>query len=124
MKRDALLYGIGGIALGMLIAWSIVIWTAGDNTPKDHKDMPMSSMQKELERKSGEEFDKHYLKMMIAHHQAATDMAKLAETHAAHTKVKDLSKRIITEQSAEITTMQQWQKEWGYPVSSTVKMNH
>ncbi len=66
----------------------------------------------------GEEYDRMFLANMIAHHQGAVDMAKLAITNAKHQEIKTLATAIISAQTSEITNMTAWQKTWGYPASS------
>lgn len=79
--------------------------------------MTMDAMTAELRATSGDEYDKAFIEYMIAHHQAAVDMAKLSASNAKHPEIKQLSEAIITAQQGEILTMQQWQKEWGFEES-------
>lgn len=76
--------------------------------------MSMADMTANLSGKAGDDFDKAFLSEMIAHHQGAVDMAKLASTQAKHQEVKDLANNIIAAQTSEIARMEQWQKSWGY----------
>jgi uncharacterized protein (DUF305 family) len=55
---------------------------------------------------NGEDFDKQFLTMMIAHHQGAITMAKDETANGSNTDAKTLAEKIITDQQAEITTMQ------------------
>ncbi len=66
----------------------------------------------------GEAYDKMFLSNMIAHHQGAVDMAKLALTNSKHQELKDMANNIISAQSKEMSDMQSWQTNWGYPVNS------
>lgn len=79
-----------------------------------HDEMSMMDMNKQLEGLSGDAFDKAYLEMMIAHHEGAIDMAKLAPARAKHDEIKTLSTAIITAQNKEISDMKQWQNNWAY----------
>lgn len=73
----------------------------------------------------GEEYDRIFLANMIAHHQGAVDMAKLALTNAKHQEIKTLATAIVSTQTSEITNMTAWQKTWGYPPSSgEMMMDH
>lgn len=74
----------------------------------------MNGMMMELQGKTGDDFDKAFLREMIEHHQSAIDMSKPAATNAQHQEVKDLAAAVIAAQSKEITQMKQWQKDWGY----------
>ncbi len=70
----------------------------------------------------GETYDRNFIANMIAHHQGAVDMAKLAQENAKHQELKDMADDIISAQEKEIADMTAWQKEWGYPSTSTDNM--
>ncbi len=72
----------------------------------------MSSMNTELKGKTGDDFDKAFLREMIVHHQGAVEMAQAALTNAKHQEIKDLANGIISAQNKEISEMKQWQKSW------------
>lgn len=72
----------------------------------------MASMNKELEGKTGAEFDKAFLTEMIVHHEGAVEMAELALQHAQHQEVKDLAVAIISAQNKEIGDMKSWLQKW------------
>jgi uncharacterized protein (DUF305 family) len=55
---------------------------------------------------------------MIPHHRQAVEMAKLADTRAKSTEVKDLAMQIMNAQDPEIQTMSGWLTDWGKPVPS------
>lgn len=74
-----------------------------------------SEAYKEYEAMQGETYDRNFIANMIAHHQGAVDMAKLALTNAKHQELKDMANDIVTAQESEIAQMESWQKEWGYP---------
>ena len=57
-------------------------------------------------------YDLQFLDTMIAHHQGAVDMAKLAETRAQHAEVKQLAAGIIGDQEREIAKMSEWRDRW------------
>lgn len=114
METKVLLAGIAGFLLGGLLV-SIAATTFDKPTNKNsHQEMTMSAMTHELAQKNGDAFDKYFLSMMIEHHQAAVDMAKLADKQAKHSEVKQLSRDIISAQQQEIQTMKLWQQNWGY----------
>ena len=81
------------------------------------EDMPdmnhaMDMMTTDLDGKSGDDFDKAFLKGMIVHHQGAIDMAAAAKVSAKHQEIKDLSDAIISAQTTEIGKMQTWLSTW------------
>jgi uncharacterized protein (DUF305 family) len=56
--------------------------------------------------------DRMFLRMMIPHHQMAIDMGQDALVHSQHEELKQLSRDIISGQSAEITEMERYLKGW------------
>ncbi len=72
----------------------------------------MTSMNAELEGKTGDAFDQAFISEMIMHHQGAVEMAELALTNAKHQEIKDLANAIILAQNKEIADMKAWQKAW------------
>lgn len=92
--------------------------TIGENMV-DHSAMgvlqDMNILVRELDaKKNGEEFEKAFLKTMIAHHELAIAMSRPASKNAKHQEIKDVTKSIIESQSDIITQMRQWQADWGY----------
>lgn len=100
--------------------------TTEQTASTDHSSMSMADMNKQLEGLSGDEFDKAFIEMMIAHHEGAVDMAELIPSRAKHDEIKSLGEAIITAQTKEIADMKQWQMDWGYMTSdnSMPGMNH
>lgn len=72
----------------------------------------MTQMNAELSGKTGDEFDKAFLREMVVHHQGAVEMAKLALQSANHQEIKTLAGAIITAQNKEIADMKLWLKNW------------
>lgn len=84
-----------------------------------------SSDYKMYSELTGDDYDRMFIANMIEHHKGAVDMAKLAQTNAKHQELKDMANDIITAQTKEITDMETWQKDWGYPSSSgEMMMDH
>jgi len=84
-----------------------------------------SSMYRQYAEMTGETYDRSFIANMIAHHQGAVDMAKLAQKNAKHQELKDMANDIISAQEKETSEMMAWQKEWGYPsTSGDTMMDH
>jgi uncharacterized protein (DUF305 family) len=136
MHKNTVIGLVIGLIIGIGGTIGVTALTNSDDTKQtstteqsavtDHSSMSMADMNKELANKTGDDFDKAFLEMMIAHHQGAIDMANLAPTRAKHEEIKTLSQEIITAQKKEISDMQQWLMEWGYMTSdnSMPGMNH
>ncbi len=60
----------------------------------------------------GERADRMFLRMMIPHHQLAIDMAEDALHQAEHEDLKGLAREIVADQSAEITEMEGYLRDW------------
>ncbi len=75
------------------------------------KDM-MHTMNKNIDNKSGDDFDQAFLREMIIHHEGAVEMAQKALENAKRQEIKDLSKNIIEAQNKEIQEMKNWQADW------------
>ena len=96
-----------GPEIQMMTGW---LQTWGASKPSDgdmHMGDGMMSEQdmKKLDKLSGKPFDRAFLQMMIKHHQGAITMAKTEQAQGSSTDAKALADRIVTSQSAEITTM-------------------
>lgn len=100
--------------------------TTEQQTSADHSSMTMAEMNEQLEKLSGDEFDKTFIEMMTAHHEGAVAMAELTPSRAKHDEIKTLGQAIIAAQTKEIAEMKQWQMDWGYTTgnSSMPGMNH
>jgi uncharacterized protein (DUF305 family) len=121
MDTKVLLTGIISFIAGALL---VSVAASSFDKPTNNQSMNKEqSMVESLRGKMGDEFDKAFLSGMIMHHQDAVDMAKMAESQANHTEVKELAKKITETQRQEINDMKQWQVGWGF-TTDTMKMNH
>lgn len=142
MKKESIMIGVIGLLLGVVITgfaagqavnnnstgmmsmMGMDTYRNQQNAAIDHSTMSMADMNKELEGLSGDDYDKAFNEMMIAHHEGAVDMAELSEQRAKHDEIKQLSQEIITAQEKEITDMKQWQLDWGYGSDEASQMMH
>lgn len=141
LQRETIYVGIIGLLTGMVIAGGAAVLAVNNNNQgmmkmmgmntsqmKDdssgHMGMSMNDMTNDLKNRTGDDFDENFVAMMIAHHQGAIDMAKLAETRAKHDEVKQLSKDIIVAQTKEIADMKMWQQDWGYRETNSDNSMH
>ncbi len=74
----------------------------------DHSAMSMDDMNKQLEGLSGDEFDKAFTEMMIAHHEGAVDMAEIELRYGTDEEMRQLAQEIIEAQQPEIKQMKAW----------------
>jgi hypothetical protein len=125
MQNKTLLGGIIGFIFGgLVVSLAAVTIDKPHDNGKDTGHAPSSAQtmhdkSDQLQAKSGDDFDRAFLDMMIDHHEGALDMAGLAATKAKHAEIKQLANDIKKAQDAEITTMKQWQQDWGYRTSSS-----
>lgn len=123
MNKNTILAVLIGLVIGVGATLGVTALKDDDSTKTvntqqvsstDHSSMSMDDMNKQLEGLTGNEFDKAFTEMMIAHHEGAVDMAELIPSRAKHEEVKTLGKAIIAAQTKEIAEMKQWQIDWGY----------
>lgn len=65
-----------------------------------------------LKSLEGKEFDIAFLSQMIAHHQAALDMANEALKVAAKPQTREEAQKVIEAQTQEMKQMNSWLKDW------------
>lgn len=69
--------------------------------------------------------DVSFAQGMIPHHEQAVQMARMAQSRASSSEVKDLAARIEKAQGPEITAMSGWLKAWGEDVPTSMPgMDH
>ena len=57
-------------------------------------------------------YDQNFIDMMVTHHQAAIDMARVAQRKGEHAEIKQLANEIVAAQDGEIAKMKGWRKAW------------
>lgn len=128
MNKDTVIGLLLGVIVGVAVTFGVVALKDSNETKQavvtDHSMMSMAEMSEQLENLSGDDFDKAFIEMMIAHHQGAIDMAELSPDRAKHDEVKKLSEDIISAQQKEIADMKQWQEDWGYSSDDMMQMMH
>ena len=67
--------------------------------------------------------DAHFIEQMIPHHEGAIEMAEIALERSSRPEVRKLAEDIIAAQTAEITQMQQWYRDW-FGRAPTESMGH
>lgn len=59
-------------------------------------------------------YDLQFIDAMVAHHQAAIDMSRPADTNAMRPELRDFARKVVEDQSREIELMKGWRRQW-YP---------
>ncbi len=90
---------------------------------EDPAALSMNGMTAALNGKTGDEFDKAFLALMIEHHKGAVDMAEAVLKSAKHEELKVLARDIISAQTKEIEQMNIWMKAWGYEQEGATMMD-
>ncbi len=113
-------------AAALVIAGGLTLAACGGNDDSMSRMPGMGSSSSRTPSGSGNEMtafndaDVTFATEMIPHHQQAVEIAKLAETRAKSSKVKDLAMQIMGAQDPEIHTMSGWLTSWGKPVPEEV----
>jgi uncharacterized protein (DUF305 family) len=142
MKKENIMVGIIGLLIGVIITGFAAGQAVNNNntgmmrmmgmdtdsqqqqTATSHDTMSMADMTEQLKNKTGDDFDKAFVEMMISHHEGAVDMAELIPARAKHSEIKTLGEAIISAPTKEIAEMKQWQKDWGYSTDESMQMMH
>lgn len=107
MNNDKLLYGAGGLILGVVLTWVFTTIAVNGNNMGLMNMMGMRSSSMMVNN-----IDQHFIAQMIPHHDDAITMAKIALQKAEHQEIKDLSQNIIRAQTEENNKMRAWYKDW------------
>lgn len=86
-------------------------WYGTEIPESDASQMDVGS----LDAASGTEFDRLFLRMMIAHHASAIMMADAVSMNSPRQEIATLGSDIIAAQSKEIGEMQGWRAQWFPP---------
>ncbi len=86
--------------------------TSDPASTKDFKEAEMRMMKNMHVSYTGDA-DVDFRTHMIAHHQGAIDMAKVALKHAKNADTKQMAQKIIDDQEKEIAEMKDWLKKHG-----------
>ena len=84
--------GIVALVVILLVVVVMVAGVGGDHGPGRHSSSSGS----------GRNFDRQFIDMMVPHHEAAVEMAKIAQQRAEHTEIKHLAANITRGQDDEI----------------------
>ena len=71
-----------------------------------------NEMPKRLENKTGNALDLAFIEGMIEHHKGAVAMAEMVVNETKRPELKAMAEAIIETQTEEITTMEEWLKQW------------
>jgi uncharacterized protein (DUF305 family) len=113
MISKSLVYGLLGLVAGSAITGGSIIYrvNAEQKTPLTSPPGCMSNtMSQQMVGKQA--MDKHFIEMMIPHHQGAVEMADLALQKAKHPEIQKLAAAIKIDQTKEIEQMKAWYKQW------------
>lgn len=108
------------IAAGLLGGY--FIGKSSDGNTSRTASTTVSSLASKASATEHNDADVSFTQDMVPHHTQATEMAKLAETRASSTEVKDLAAKIAAAQQPEIDKMNTWLAAWGANMSSESSM--
>jgi len=104
-----------GLLAGAAATATLVLSACGGSgsTGTDHGTVPTPPSGAATSAATFNDADVAFTQHMIGHHRQAIQMAAMAGTRAADTKVKDLAAKIKAAQQPEIDTMNGWLTTWG-----------
>lgn len=84
-------------ALALPVSGAVLLLTGGGCAPGRGESAP---------------FDRQFIDMMVPHHRAAAEMARIAQQRGEHPEIKQLAGAIVRAQSGEIDQMKAWRRAW------------
>lgn len=119
MKNKNLIYGLIGLLSSSALGGLLIINNTQAQSPNPQHNIhhpfaqvTPSQPSQPLQRRMMTQVDRHFIEMMIPHHENAIEMAKLALNRAKHPEIKKLAQAIIKDQNREIEQMRSWYKKW------------
>lgn len=73
---------------------------------------PMLPVEDSMTPSSTADLDEAFIDMMVPHHQAAIEMARIAQERATHDELRALADDIVSAQGSEIAQLRDWRKGW------------
>jgi uncharacterized protein (DUF305 family) len=71
----------------------------------------MAKMQKDMPKDQTGDPDVDFARLMIPHHQGASDMAKVLLQHGKDPMLRQMAQKMIEDQGKEIAMLQDWLKQ-------------
>lgn len=103
---------------------------AVDHSKMDHSQMDHSTMDHSdhsaMQSSPGAadaHIDLQFIDTMIAHHQGAVDMAKMAVLQGEDQQLKKFNEGVVESQEREITQMKRWRDEWFKDAKPAINMD-
>ncbi|MDF2117886.1 DUF305 domain-containing protein [Roseiarcaceae bacterium H3SJ34-1] len=98
------------VTFGLLLAMATpVLGQSGSNTAELKAYEAVQSRMRDMTMKPMGEPDKDFAMMMIPHHQAAIDMAKIQIQYGKDSMLIKMANDVIASQEKEIETLKSWQ---------------
>ena len=119
-KRNVFLFGIASILFATTGIHDVL--AKPNSTTLQSQMMPQQGMMMQ-NMIAGEKTDRHFIEMMMPHHEGAVQMANLALKLSKRPEIRKLAESIKSDQTRESAQMKSWYKQWyGAEVPSTMTM--
>ena len=124
MISKSVVYGLLGLVAGSAIIGGSIIYRVNAEQ-KPPLTSPPACVNNTMSHQMGgrQEMDRHFIEMMIPHHQGAVEMADLALQKAKKPEIQKLAAAIKIDQTKEIEQMKAWYKQWYGTEVPAISMN-
>ncbi len=102
-----------GVAAGALLAGALLLGGASVALARGMTAAPTGGMMSNRPQATAP-YDLRFMDDMIMHHEGAIMSARMMISQSAHPKLRDLARRIIAGQQAQVDQMRAWIRQW-YP---------
>lgn len=98
--------------LPVLLALSLLLTAACSSTAPGSSAQPATPPEGSATPSSTPDLDQAFIDMMVPHHQAAVEMAKIAQERATRDELRLLADEIVSAQEGEIAQLRDWRQAW------------
>lgn len=98
------------LALAAIAAMVLTACSSTSSSPPGASDP--SSTAPSMSAPVEADLDQAFIDMMVPHHQAAVEMAKIAQDRATREELRTLADDIIAAQESEIAELRSWRQAW------------
>ncbi|MBD2435171.1 MULTISPECIES: DUF305 domain-containing protein [Nostocales] len=113
MKNRILIYSLTGLLTSSVLAGLLITNKTQAQSPNsEHNTHHPSAQATPSQRGMMTQVDRHFIEMMVPHHEETVKMADLALTRTKRPEIKKLAETIKKDRSREIQQMRTWYKAW------------
>jgi uncharacterized protein (DUF305 family) len=100
------------VALALMVAFAAGACSSGGGSSPAQPSTAPSEGTSAASSPAVSDFDRAFIDMMVPHHQAAVEMARIAQERGEHPELIQLADEIVAAQEGEIAQLKEWRQAW------------